>query len=158
MSRARDILRDKRGAALAEAAIALPVLALIFLGITALGAMFFNSQLIETAARDGARYLSRTDDPVASEAAARNMVVFADPTGAGSPRIPGLTTGDVTISYQTVANPTNGSGERTYRGGATIRIVRVEVDWNTTASGFSAFLGQDSITYRAVNEQRVIGD
>lgn len=151
--------RDRRGAAMAEAAIAIPVLVIIFLGVFALGAMFFNTQLVETAARDGARFLARTDNPSANEAAARNLVVFSNTAGAGAPRIGGLAASDVSISYRSIANPTDGAtGERIYRGASTIQVVRVEVVWNVGAAGLGELLGLDAMTYRAVNEQRVVGD
>lgn len=158
MKAASRLLRDRRGAAMAEAAIVIPVLVLIFAGVFSLGATFFHSQLIETAARDGARFLARIDNPATQEATARNIVVFADPSGAGPARIPGLTAADVGITYRTVANPIDGStGVRTYRGGDFIQLVRVEVSWEASA-GFWALIGQDTLTYRAANEQRVIGD
>jgi Flp pilus assembly protein TadG len=158
MSAALRLLRDRRGAALAEAAVALPVLALIFAGVFSLGAMFFNTQLIETAARDGARYLARTDAPAANEAAARNIVVFGNAAGAGNARVPGLTTADVTISYDAIPNPIDGAtGQRTYRGGDPLQVVQVEVSWEAAAGLWSLF-GEDTVTYRASNEQRVVGD
>jgi Flp pilus assembly protein TadG len=153
-----NLLRDERGASIAEAAVALPVLVLIFAGVFSLGAMFFNTQLIETAARDGARFLARTDVPSANEAAARNVVVFANAGGSGAPRIPGLSTADVTISYRDVANPIDGgTGQRTYRGPDPLKVVRVEVSWEAAAGIWSLF-GEDTVTYRAAHEQRVVGD
>lgn len=156
--RPHSILRDEHGAALAEAAIALPVLVMIFAGVFSLGAMFFNTQLIETAARDGARYLARTDVPAAHEAAARNIVVFSNAAGTGGARIPGLSTGDVTISYRAIANPIDGAtGLRTYRGPDPLQVVRVEVRW-AAAAGIWSLFGRDTVTYRAAHEQRVVGD
>ena len=157
MTRPLSLAHDRRGAALAEAAIVLPVLILVFAGLFSLGAMFFNSQVVETAARDGARYLARTDDPVAQEAAARNVVVFGNTAGAGTARVRGLTAANVAVSYRTIANPVTGTGERTYRGADPVRLVRVDVNWQASG-GMWAILGQPVITYRAGNEQRVIGD
>ena len=152
-------LSDRSGAALAEAAIALPIILVLFSGIFAFGTTLFNAQVLETAARDAARYIAQTNATGADETAARNIAVYGNTGGAGTARVRGLTAGNVGITYATVNNPiTNAStGERTYRAGATVKIVRVEITWVSNAAGFWGMFGASPVTYHAVNRQRVIG-
>ena len=92
-------LRDLSGAALAESAIAVPILLVVFAGVFAFGSTFLNTQVLETAARDAARYLAHTNAAAADEAVARNLAVYANTAGAGAPRVAGLRTADIAISY-----------------------------------------------------------
>lgn len=155
----RSAWRNKDGAAMAEAAIALPVLSIIFAGIVVIGATLYNSQIAETAARDAARYLARLDNPSTNEAAARNLAVYANVAGSGQPRFAGLAPDDVTFAYRTVANPMNAmTGERTYRGPDPITVVTADVRWDSPGAGLWALFGIDAVTYATTHEERVIGD
>lgn len=155
----RAFAGDRSGAALAESAIAAPILFLLFAFIFVLGSLFYNAQSVETAARDAARYLARTDVPSANETQARNLAVYSNVAGTGPSRIRGLTPANVAISYATQANPVNAStGERTYRGSDPITVVQVQVSWTSTAAGLWSFFGMDPVEYVAVHRQRVIGD
>jgi Flp pilus assembly protein TadG len=150
---------SERGAALAESAIALPLLLVIFATIFAFGSTLYNTQVLETAARDSARYLAHTATTSANEATARNIAVYANAAGTGSVRVRGLSTGNVGISYVTVSNPINsGTGERAYRGQDPIKLVRVNIAWTAPSSALWNVFGSTPITYHAVNQQRVIGD
>lgn len=157
--RATAFKSDQRGAALAESAIALPLIVLVFATIFAFGSTLFNTQVLETAARDAARYLAHTSTTGADETNARNIAVYANAGGTGTARVRGLTTGNVAISYITVSNPTDPStGERAYRGADPIKMARVEITWTSPASSMWGLFGATPITYHAVNQQRVIGD
>jgi len=150
---------NEHGAALAESAIALPLIVVVFATIFAFGSTLFNTQVLETAARDSARYLAHTATTGADETAARNIAVYANTTGTGTVRVPGLTTGSVAISYINVSNPIDSlTGERAYRGHDPIKLVRVNITWTAPASGMWGLFGSTPITYHAVNQQRVIGD
>jgi Flp pilus assembly protein TadG len=149
---------NDRGAALAESAIALPLIVVVFATIFAFGSTLFNTQVLETAARDSARYLAHTATTATDEAAARNIAVYANAAGTGSVRVRGLTTGNVGISYVTVSNPVTGSGERAYRGSDPIKLVKVNITWTAPAGSMFGLFGVAPITYHAVNQERVIGD
>ncbi|MBS0383937.1 MAG: pilus assembly protein, partial [Proteobacteria bacterium] len=107
MNATRIFSRNDCGAALAESAIALPLIVIVFATVFAFGSTLFNTQVLETAARDAARYLARTATTSADETAARNLAVYANTGGVGSSRVRGLTTGNVAITYVTIANPIN---------------------------------------------------
>lgn len=151
--------KDDRGAALAESAIALPLIVVVFGTIFAFGSTLRNTQVLETAARDAARYLAHTATTSANEATARNIAVYANVAGTGTVRVRGLTTGNIGISYVTLSNPINpATGERTYRGTDPIKLVRVNISWTAPSSALWNVFGSTPITYHAVNQQRVIGD
>ncbi|MBI3438414.1 MAG: pilus assembly protein [Proteobacteria bacterium] len=152
-------VKNDSGAALAESAIALPLIVVIFGTIFAFGSTLRNTQVLETAARDAARYLAHTAATSANETSARNIAVYANAAGTGTARVRGLTTGNVAISYATVSNPiSSGTGERTYRGQDPLRLVSVNISWTAPSSALWNVFGSTPITYHAVNQQRVIGD
>ncbi len=73
---------SERGAVLVEMAFALPLLALVFLCIVDLGIIVREYQLVQNAAREGARFSSlpinqivMADDPAATTAAIKQFVV-----------------------------------------------------------------------------------
>lgn len=49
------VIKDQRGAAIVEFAIVLPLLVLLFIGICEFGLLWYNSQVIINASREGAR-------------------------------------------------------------------------------------------------------
>ena len=141
------------------AAIALPLILLLLATIFAIGSTLAKTQVLETAARDAARYLSHTKLTTADETAARNIAVYSNAGGTGTRRAPGLGAGNVAISYVTIANPVNvATGERSYRGTDPIKLVRINIAWTSTANGLWGFFGASPVTYHAINQQRVIGD
>ena len=160
MSAAHAPFRDnERGAVLAESAIALPLIVIIFATIFAVGSTLSKTQVLETAARDAARYLAHTKTTSGDETAARNLAVYANTAGTGARRVTGLTTGNVAISYVTISNPVlAATGERAYRGTDPLRLVRVDVAWTSTASAMWGLFGASPVTYHAIHQERVIGD
>lgn len=105
----------QRGLAAMEFVIALPLIVLIALGVTELGRGLYQYNTLTKAVHDGARYLSDVAigplgiiDTGPHEAAARNLVVYGNTGGGSTPVLPGLATGNVTIS--TVAVTLLGGG------------------------------------------------
>lgn len=150
---------DNKGAVLAESAIALPLILVIFATIFAAGSTLFKTQELETASRDAARYLARTQTTAADETAARNLAVYANTAGTGARRVSGLTTGNIGITYVTISNPVlAATGERAYRGTDPLKLVRVDVTWTSSAGAMWGFFGGSPVTYHAIHQERVIGD
>ena len=81
-----------------EAAIALPILLLLFAATAEFGLYFYEYTTLAKAARAGSRYLSTAPFTPASVATAQNIVVFGNPTGTGSPILPGLSTTHVDVT------------------------------------------------------------
>ncbi|MCA1567332.1 MAG: pilus assembly protein [Acidobacteria bacterium] len=102
--RAFKAWRDERGAQLAELAIVMPIL-LVLVGATAeFGRFFHTYTTLLKGTRAAARYLV-SQPPGAGTAAAKNLVVYGNTAGAGTPIAGGLTTANIKITPSA-----NGSG------------------------------------------------
>lgn len=110
---ARALARDERGTQLVELALVVPLL-LMLLGATAEFARFFNTySTLAKATRAGARY-QISQPPGASDAAARNIVVYGNPAGTGTPVAAGLSTAQVKVTPN--------------RAGGAVQTVTVSID------------------------------
>jgi len=89
--------REEKGLQLVEAAIALPILLLLFAATAEFGLYFYEYTTLAKAARAGSRYLSSAQFTPENKTAAQNIVVYGNPTGTGSPILPGLSTTHVDI-------------------------------------------------------------
>jgi Flp pilus assembly protein TadG len=151
--------RDERGASLIETALVLPFLLTLGLGVFEFGNLLYKYHLIATGVRDAARYLARFDNPASKETEAKQLAVTGSITG-GSPRVVWWSTSQVAVNYTNVPNdPDPVTGERPYRGGNTITIVRVSTSVPYGGIGFLSFLGLGStINFSLFHEERKIGE
>lgn len=93
---------DEQGVQLVELAIVIPILLMLFAGIAEFGRYFYEYTTAAKGARAGARYLaskSATSTATNWQANAKNMVVYGNTAGTGSPILPGLSTANVQIQY-----------------------------------------------------------
>ena len=97
----------QRGIAMVEFAIAVPVLLLLMLVSAEAGRWLYQYNTLHKAVRDGVRYVADvaitgttgvTDITTAKRDATRNVVVYGNPGGTGNPVLPGLTTGQITVT------------------------------------------------------------
>jgi len=89
--------RDERGSQLVELALVLPIL-LLLLGATAeFGRFFYTYTTLLKGTRAATRYLV-SQPPGAGDAAARNLLVYGNTAGTGTPVASGLTTANVKIT------------------------------------------------------------
>ncbi|MDQ3666313.1 MAG: pilus assembly protein [Acidobacteriota bacterium] len=101
--------RDDRGLQLVELAIALPVLILLFAAVAEFGRYFQAYTTLAKGSRVAVRYLATarvngTDDP-----AAKNLAVYGNFAGTGSPIVNGLSVDNVDIIRRNEAGaPTPG--------------------------------------------------
>jgi len=96
----------QRGVAVVEFTIALPLLMFLFLAVSEIGRAFLQYNSLTRAVRDSARLVSTRAfagqsgvvslDP-AVVTAARNLVAYGNPQGAGPALLPGLAPGNVTV-------------------------------------------------------------
>jgi Flp pilus assembly protein TadG len=99
----RALACDERGTQLVELAIVVPVL-LMLVGATAeFGRFFHTYSTLSKATRVGARY-QISQPPEASDAAARNLVVFGNAAGTGQPVVTGLSTAQVKVTPNKVGS------------------------------------------------------
>ena len=92
---------DERGTQLLEVAIVIPILLLLFGAVAEFGRYFYEYTTAAKAARVGARYLASksVNSGTNYELVAKNLVVFGNISGTGSPVLPGMTTGNVDVQY-----------------------------------------------------------
>ena len=94
-------MKRERGVALTEFALALPMLLMIMLPILEFGRAYYQYDTLAKSVRQAARYLS-VRSPGIDVDKARNIVVYGNPAGTGSPLVPGL-------SLSNVPTPTYGT-------------------------------------------------
>ncbi len=97
----------QRGLAMAEFAISAPVMFVLLLAVTELGRAFYQYNQLVSSARDAARYLANkallgssgvVSIAATDSTAAKYLAVYGNAAGSGSPLLPNLSTGQVTIT------------------------------------------------------------
>lgn len=83
---------------MAELALVLPLFLILFATTAEFGRFFYEYSTLAKAARAGSRYLVTAGVSVDEDTRAKNIVVYGNPEGTGSPIINGLTTANVTIT------------------------------------------------------------
>jgi Flp pilus assembly protein TadG len=100
-------LRTSRGLATVEFAICAPLLLLLMLATAEVGRCMYQYNTLTKAVRDGARYAVVNASvgttrivsiTAATRTAAQNLVVTGNRAGTGTPLLPGLTVGNVTVT------------------------------------------------------------
>lgn len=102
----RQLRHKEHGLAVVEFTIALPVLLTLFLATCEVGRAFLHQNTLTRAARDSARFVAawaergqagtiNLDNALVTNA--RNLLVYGNITGTGTPILPGLTPGMVTV-------------------------------------------------------------
>ncbi len=86
----RALARNEQGIQLAELAIVLPILLLLFAATAEFGRYFYEYTTLAKAARGGARYLATAKVNCFEANEARKLVVFGNTDGTGAPLIDGL--------------------------------------------------------------------
>jgi Flp pilus assembly protein TadG len=92
--------RDERGIQLVELAIVIPIFLLLFAAVAEFGRYFYEYTTVAKAARVGARYLASAKVSSVEDARVKNLVVYGNLTGTGTPIISGLSTSNVVISRE----------------------------------------------------------
>lgn len=96
----RHCLRDESGIQLVELAIVIPVFILLFAAVAEFGRYFYEYTTLAKASRAGARYLITSAVNSTEDSRAKNIVVFGNADGTGTPIMPGLSTANVVITRQ----------------------------------------------------------
>ncbi|HET8781931.1 MAG TPA: TadE/TadG family type IV pilus assembly protein [Pyrinomonadaceae bacterium] len=93
--------RDEQGVQLLEMAIVIPIMLVLFAAVAEFGRYFHEYTTLAKASRVGARYMISKclNSTTNYEAIAKNIVVYGNPGGSGSPLLSGLTTDNVSITY-----------------------------------------------------------
>jgi len=99
-ARLRRLVPDERGIQLVELAIVIPILVMLFAATAEFGRYFYEYTTLAKASRAGARYLATAAVNSAEDAKAKNIVVFGNSAGTGSPVLSGMTVTNVSITRQ----------------------------------------------------------
>jgi Flp pilus assembly protein TadG len=92
------LARNERGIQLAELAIVLPILLILFAATAEFGRFFYEYSTLAKAARNGTRYMVTAKVSSFERNQAKNLVVYGNTAGTGAPLIDGLTTDEVIIT------------------------------------------------------------
>lgn len=92
--------RDERGLQLVEVAIVVPIFLILFAATAEFGRFFYEYTTLSKAAELGTRYLSSAPVEAIEDTAAKNLVVYGNAAGTGTPILPGLSPSQVIITRQ----------------------------------------------------------
>jgi len=101
------IHRRQHGIAIVEFVIVLPICLILIIATAEFGRAFLQYNALTKSVRDGVRFLASNAIPGSTgtvnitgavQTAVQNLVVYGSATGAGTPVLPGLTIGDVTVT------------------------------------------------------------
>ena len=95
--------RDDRGLQLVELAIALPVMVLLFAAAAEFGRYFQEYTTLAKGTRMAARYMATACTNGSDDLTAKNLVVYGNETGTGSPIVNGLLVENVEIVKRNAA-------------------------------------------------------
>jgi Flp pilus assembly protein TadG len=90
--------RDESGVQLVELAIVLPVFLILFAAIAEFSCYFYEYTTLAKATRVGARYLATSAVKSTEDTKAKNIIVFGNAAGTGTPILTGLASSNVTIT------------------------------------------------------------
>lgn len=93
--------RDEQGVQLLEMAIVIPILLVLFAAVAEFGRYFHEYTTLAKASRVGARYMISkcVNSSVNYQGIAKNIVVYGNAAGSGSPILRGLSVDNVDITY-----------------------------------------------------------
>lgn len=154
------LLRRSDGLAMIELAILLPFLLLLLAGAVEIGRMVHHHQVVETAARTAARFLSRTPFDGGATATTCGGEAFGTVNAARARNLAMYgrisATGSAVITYWPAA------GANTIcistRMAGSVRVVAVEVTLPYSDAGILNFTGIDAVDLSARHEERWIGE
>jgi Flp pilus assembly protein TadG len=89
--------RDDRGIQLAELAIVLPIMLVMFGAVAEFGRYFQTYTTLAKGSRVAARYLATACAFGEDDAKAKNLVVYGNEAGTGTPVVEGLSTANINI-------------------------------------------------------------
>jgi hypothetical protein len=144
------LLAAERGAALVEAAVALPVFLALVGGVYEFGFLLYQEQIVDSGLRDAARYLALTSDPneVTNQSFAKNLAVSGSIDG-GPPRVVGWTPAEITVSVGSIDNE-----PKSYASERVVQVVTVSTSFPGHSLGFLGLLGLKEPTISAYHQER----
>lgn len=132
----------RRGSAVLEMAIGITMLWVCFAGIFQFGHAMYCYNALEVAVESGALFASTVDFDAAQTFVpkVRNMTVYGNPNGGPSPVAPGLSTGNVSVTWTTDSSGVP-SAIKVAISGYTCNVVFQSMVWNGKPSATVPFMG-----------------
>jgi Flp pilus assembly protein TadG len=143
------LIREEKGAVLAETLIVVPVLTILTAGVMEFSNMLWQRQQMQIGVRDAVRYWSRCrpDFNPCTVTIARNIAFFGNPAGTGTPRVPGWS--DATeLTLEPATPPSSPDASSLVTGTGTVSYV---------SSPMFGALQIDAISFSYSYSQRYIG-
>jgi Flp pilus assembly protein TadG len=100
--------RDDRGVQLVELALVMPVLILLFAAVAEFGRYYQSYTTLAKGTRVAARYLATAPYAGCEDLAAKNLLVYGNVAGTGSPIVNGLSVTNVRITRRNAGGTTGG--------------------------------------------------
>jgi Flp pilus assembly protein TadG len=94
----RRLARDESGTQLVELSLVLVLMLTLFGAVAEFGRYFYEYQTLAKASRVGARYLATAPVNAAEDTIAKNLVIYGNTSGTGTPILSGLSATQVVIT------------------------------------------------------------
>ena len=101
MKQSKRFKSNERGATLVEFSIAATVFLVVVFGVIEFGRALWTHNALSDAARRGARYATLHSATEIEQV--KNVVVYGNADGSGTPLVPNLTTENVSVDYSNFA-------------------------------------------------------
>ena len=145
----------ERGTAAIEAVFVVPLLILIGFGAIDGSLLLMQNHKVENGLVSAGNYLSKTQTPTLFEGTAKRLATTGQISSGGEKKIKNWNEGDVNITYIETANSDTETG-RSYRGGDTIKVVKLSTDVPFQGLGFFKSITGGSVSIKASYEERLI--
>ncbi len=156
MSILKAYQREDDGSVLVESALILPLLIAAGLGSIDASYMMLQNHKLESQLAMAASYLSRSDNPSNLENTAKTLALTGTIDGSKAV-LKGWGLDDISISYLTTDNQTNGNGGTLYRGDATVTTVVISSQFDYKGMGILSSVIPNGTSLNASVEERVTG-
>ncbi|WP_378951577.1 TadE/TadG family type IV pilus assembly protein [Mesorhizobium sp. ANAO-SY3R2] len=169
LKRLRDSFgQDQRGAVLVEMTLVAPLMIILSAGVFEFGNIMHQKLLMQAGVNDAARFAARCNSQMYTEYGlpaincadmAKNIAVFGNPAGSGSPRVADWETSDVTVAIASPADCHDAvvGGVTQYRSVTPqVCIAKVTNAKVYADLGMLSVIGIGSITLNGTHEERLI--
>ncbi|TPI54095.1 pilus assembly protein [Mesorhizobium sp. B3-1-3] len=162
MSKLGQIIRrfqgDESGIALVEAAITIPLVLLLSVGVFEFSNVLNTRLLLEAGVEDAARYMARcSSDWDTCKGRAQNLAANGAVV-SGNARVAGWLPPTVTITKTSKAATDVATGTQLYLSNtSTVDVVDVSTSYSYPDFGFLSYLGFGALTLSVSHQERVIG-
>jgi len=110
---------------------------------------------VENGLVSAGNYLAKTQTPTLFEGTAKRLATTGQISSGGDKKVKNWNEGDVSITYIDTANTETEMG-RSYRGGDTIKVVKLSTNVPFQGLGFLKSVSGGTLTIKASYEERLV--